>query len=540
METPLNASSTSAGGLFSGGQFRVPEFQREYAWGNDEVEEFFTDLSGALNEDTYFLGLVIVTGDGQAKDVVDGQQRILTLTLLAAAINHEAVKYERQALADRLQSTFLRSIDYQTDEEVPRVSLSSRADDDTLRRILAKPASELGPAPTNDFTVSDNLLQAYAKLSDLLIRDLSVDAFRRLGTWADFITNRLYFAVFVHPNPASAYRVFEVINTRGKELTTADLLKSYVLSQTSASRREARYRQWQTIARAFSGDSSGSFVQFIRHAVTLTRGHVLPRDLYDVLTGRGPAASKISPISPDELLSLLEDQLPLYVQTDDPTLAGPASSEQLAVFSVLNALNVVSVRPILLAIAATPNSTEGMRKLLELVVRRVVVGNLGTGAVERRFGQVAQRIASEGVWEGALASLSDLQPGASEFRERVATRSMNRNILGVLRSSVLQHTITPDLDGNLYFIKPRSGEWTAEDEDRAAYWVSTIGNSFLALEARRPMGSSSWQGFKAELLPQAVEDEWIDLIEDFQQWGVDEISQIGSEMADRAVSIWYE
>ena len=406
--------------------------------------------------------------------------------------------------------------------------------------ILNHPANDLVISHQSDRAVSAHLLDAYALLSNLLVKDLAVGPFKRLGTWADFITNKLYFAVFVHPNPASAYRVFEVINTRGKELTTADLLKSYVLSETGPGQRQARYKQWQEIAQVFSGENSGTFVQFIRHVVTTVRGHVLPRDLYDVLTGRGLSAASRSPMSPDELLSLLERYLPLYAQTDDPTLEGPADSDQLAVFAVLNALNVVSVRPILLAMAGTANATEGMRRLLRLVVQRIVVGSLGTGNVERRFGLVAKSIATDGAWEKAFESLSDLEPGAKEFRERVSNRSMNRNVLGVIRSSILQETATPNLEGNVYLIKPRSSEWSAEDDDRAAYWVSTLGNSFLANESRRPMGSSTWTGFKSGLLPKAITGEWVDRIGSFASWGVNEIAEVGEEMADWAVSVWYE
>lgn len=537
MQTPLDASSTTAGGLFSVGRFHVPQFQREYAWGTDEVEEFFRDLSNALMDDTYFLGLVIVTGEGQTKDVVDGQQRLLTLTLLAAALHHEARKYERRALAERLQSTFLKTIDFNTDEELPRVSLSSPEDEATLSQIISTPFNEMPGLSSQDLTVSAHLLNAYRVLSTLILEDLKVDAFKRLGTWADFITNKLYFAMFVHPDPASAYRVFEVINTRGKVLTTADLLKSYVLSQTGAAHREEGYQRWQNISNNFSGNDSSSLVQFIRHAVTTVRGHILPRDLYDVLTGRDGTSK--SPMSPEELLSLLETHLPLYTQTYDPTLNGPADSDQLAVFSVLNALNVVSVRPILLAMARTPNATDGMRQLLRLVVQRIVVGTLGTGNVERRFGQVAQRISTEKSWEAALESLSDLAPDPKEFRDRVYSRSMNRNLLGVIRSSVLQGTITPEILGYLYLIKPRNSNWSIEDEDRAAYWVSTVGNTFFANESRRPMGSSTWDGFKTELLPKAIPQEWVDRLEHLPEWGVDEIVSVGEDIADAAVGIWY-
>lgn len=127
LDTPLSASASNAGAIFANNVFEIPRFQREYSWGADEVEEFWTDLKGSLDADSYFLGLIILTkpqvGQDDRKQVVDGQQRIITLSLLANAIYHEAVALERKALADRVQASFLRSIDYDTDEEIPRVKL---------------------------------------------------------------------------------------------------------------------------------------------------------------------------------------------------------------------------------------------------------------------------------------------------------------------------------------------------------------------------------------------------------------------------------
>jgi hypothetical protein len=538
METPLNALSTTAGALMSSGRFRVPQFQREYAWEKEEVAEFFQDLSGALEDETYFLGLVIVTGEGQPKDVVDGQQRLLTITLLASALYHEAKAYERRALAERLQSTFLRFIDFESDKELPRLELSSAADQATLLRILDHPANDLGDLQADDDTVSGHLISAYRLISNRLAADLGVEPFKRLGAWAEFLMNKLYLAEFVHPNPASAYRVFEVINTRGKELTTADLLKNYVLSQTPPNQRETRYEDWQLIASAFSGESPTTFVQFIRHCVTTRRGHVLPRDLYDVLAGRGHAPRK--PMTPQDLVSLMQQSLPAYLQMMDPTREGPANEQQLAVYSVLNRIGVVSIRPILLSMMNTRKAGEGMESLLRLVVRRIVVGNLGTGNIERRFGQAAQKIAEEDAWESALEDLSDLDHDAGDFSYQVLNRSMNRGLLSVIRQSVIQGTITPEPDGYLYFIRPRGGDWPAADQDRAAYWASTIGNSFLSTEARRPMGSSSWSGFKRLLLPTAVEGEWVEEFERRRSWNVKALTDVGQAMADEATRVWYD
>lgn len=519
----------------SGSRFTVPQFQREYAWDTEDVEEFWTDLRRGLEDASYFLGLVILTGKSKEKDVVDGQQRLLTLTLLASALYHEAMAADRRALADRLQSTFLRSIDFDTDEELPRIKLSGQQDSATLNEILKHPFHKI-PQISASSPVSSKLLAAYRLLSDKLREDLKSDPFKRLGLWADFLTNHLYLANFVHPDPASAYKVFEVVNTRGKELTTADLLKSYVLSQTKERDRQQRYEQWQQIAGQFSSDNPNAFVQFIRHAVTLRQGHVLPKDLYDVLAGGATAKSRLSP---NELMSLLTETLPLYLQMMDPATDGPANLHQLGIFSALSRLSVISVRPILLAMLGTEDSDTGMDVLLKLVVRRMVVGNLGTGNVERRFGQVAQRIRNDGEWRSALRTLADLNPDREDFQSQLQRRSLNKNVLAFLRQSIIQQSISPSPDGYLHLIMPKHAVWPEFSEDRASYWSSTIGNSLLVRDERRPQGTGTWYGVVERLLPLAVDGEWTARIRGVAQWDENAVRDIGSDLAQAAVPVWY-
>lgn len=87
MESSLVASATTAGQLFSGSTFVVPPYQREYAWGTEQVKEFWGDLQGAVESEEYFLGLIILTEEDERRHIVDGQQRLLTLTLLANALS---------------------------------------------------------------------------------------------------------------------------------------------------------------------------------------------------------------------------------------------------------------------------------------------------------------------------------------------------------------------------------------------------------------------------------------------------------------------
>lgn len=543
VQTPLNAAASTAGALLSSSTFLVPQFQREYSWLADEVADFFTDLRNNIDSDSYFLGLVILTDEDEdanelpRKHVVDGQQRLITLTLLANVIYTEARERGRKALADRIQADFLRSIDYESEDTNPRVVLSDSSDNATLQYILD--TSEVPKTHSSMGEVSKRIVDSYIYLRHEVRRDIAVDPFKRLGRWTDFLTNRLYFAVFVHPNAASAYQVYEVINTRGKDLTTADLLKNYVLSQTAARLRERRYQEWQEIAEQFASDGANNFVQYIRHVVTVQSGHVLPKDLYGFLAGRLKQGERRPP-NPEQLMDLLKLRLPLYLQMIDPTAGGPAPAEYLNIFEALNSLNVIAVRPILLALADLPNPREGMRYILRLVVRRIVVGNLGTGNIERKLGEAALLVRRTASWEILEEVLGDLMPGKAEFIEQLRKRRLNKAVLDFVRRSVVQETITPENAGHLHFIWAKQAPgWDEMPEKDGSAWGSTLGNTLLSTTDRRDRDVVDWPTFKELMLSTAVDGEWVGRLAEEDLWDADAVEELGTELAEKAGEIWY-
>lgn len=534
---PLDATATTAGSLFSANVFQIPPFQREYAW-QDEVGEFWSDLQGSLDGEYYFIGLIVLTKrKGSCKQVVDGQQRIITTSLLANALYYEALKRGRTALADRIQATFLSSIDFQTDEVRSRVELSDKDDYATYRYIIK--SGEVPGTKFEEGSVSERMVSSYKLLTKRLAEDLKGDPFKRLGVWVDFLMNRLHLAVFIHPDEASAYQVYEVVNTRGRELTTADLLKNYVLSATAESLREQRYLEWKRISSQFPQDGSNNFVQYIRHVVTVEHGHILPKDLFAFLVGRKPVAGK-SPPTVNELMEALDRYRGIYLQMVDPTLPGPADAASVRIFIALNSLNVIAVRPILLALSEIPGSQQAVDYVLRLVVRRIVVGTLGTGNVERRLGEAAHRTWREKNPESLRKELADLNPQKVDFIDQARRRSLNKNTMFFLRRSILLGTITPEERGTLHYICPRqTDEWPGMTEEERAYWAGTLGNTFLANLKRRPEDTLDWGGFKANMLPHADPDELSVELAQIDEWDAAAIERIGSTLATRAGQIWF-
>lgn len=537
MQKSISASASSAGALFSNSAFRIPPYQRDYAWSTDEIGDFWSDLSSSLKDDSYFIGLIILTEGDDVQEVIDGQQRLLSIALLASILAANAIEEGRSALASRLQADFLRFVDYSTDEEKSRITLADAEENKVLQAALNLGFDPVSRPCLDVFGGNGRIAENYKFLSARVKEDLGEDAFKRLGTWAQFLREKLYFTVFTHPDPAAAYRVFEVINTRGKGLTTADLLKNYVLSKCPEEERDLKYFQWQGLSKSFSSASSGSFVQYIRHAATARSGHIPAKELYDFLAGRLP--SRPAPGVP-ALMQMLEEDLPLYLQMIDPTATGPASKIELSVYEALVQLGVIAVRPLLLSLHAIEADDAAFQFVLRFVVLRTVVGNLGTGNVERRIGDAAKKIRDGGQWKDATIALKDLVPTSDEFKDKLCKRPLGKHVLGFLRRSILQETMTPSLNGHLQFLVPAYAiEWPNFTEEALAFWSRTLGNTFISVGNKRPFGVDSWRDVKEQVIRDGVAYERTDALLRIDEWTPRALEEEASELAERAIDVWY-
>jgi hypothetical protein len=210
-------------------------------------------------------------------------------------------------------------------------------------------------------------------------------------------------------------------------------------------------------------------IRELRHAVTVESGHVLPKDLFGFLAGRVKHFDR-KPPSPSELVTLLERHLPIYRQMMDPTLPGPADPEALGIFAALNSLGVIAVRPILLAAANASDSLNGMKYVLRLVVHRIVVGSLGTGNIERRFGEAAREVSKTRSWRVLRDDLNDLDPGEDDFVDQLRKRPFKKGVLAFLRRSIIERSITPSDEGTLHFIwAPQFSNWREMGQEGGAY-----------------------------------------------------------------------
>lgn len=542
MSTDLNVYAYHVNTLMSAYRlFNIPSFQRGYSWKKKQISNFWTDVSSHFGEDGYFLGLIILSKQGRMMNVIDGQQRLVTLSLLAKAVSSKARDLKMDEDADIVDSSILYSKGFSSDNRVPRISFVDADDKNTFRSIIedeVKYTSQLQKA-----SVSKAMEASFKYLKAMLNRYVGTDK-GKLKEVAEFITEKLYFAIFIHSDDESAFRVFEVVNTRGKPLTATDLLKNYILSETKdEGLQKKRYNDWEFLSKEFSSSTSDrKFELYIKHCVNAKFGYIPKKDLYTVLSNQKGQDQFL--LSADGLMKLLMERHALYRQIEDPTIGGPMKGKTLDLFKAFNSLGLESVRPILLSLCDMKDqrrAVEGMEHLLKLVVRKMVAENIGVGKVESQFCLTAKTVSETGNWDCFNVILASFDIDRDTFEKRLRTRTISQRTLEFVRRSALQETATPDSRGFLHWICPPNSPWNGFKEDEeGANLVKTLGNTMLAnIKSKQKFPPGSWNDFLDTVMVHADRYEIVVDMRDRPAWDLDAVELMGKEVAEKATQIWY-
>ena len=201
--------------------YQVPDYQRPYRWGTEEVEALWDDIYTAMEDkkDTYFLGAVILTRSGSDRfEVVDGQQRLTTLTILLCVMRDLYFKNEK-LIQDSIKS--LVNDKYRL-HLVTQSKYQNKFEKEVLEGIKF-PNQKL----TLEEREQDPFLNAASIFREKLKSAKPIDNIRR---FFDYLMDRVVIITIACGDQASAVRLFQVLNIRGLDLDTSDLIKSYLYS----------------------------------------------------------------------------------------------------------------------------------------------------------------------------------------------------------------------------------------------------------------------------------------------------------------------
>jgi hypothetical protein len=225
--------------LLAGQKYSIDYYQREYKWQTKQVTELLDDLAAKFLESYgpghersdvayyahYFLGSVIISDKKGVKFIIDGQQRLTTLTLLLIFLQHELDDaVQRGQLADLIfsQKFGKRSFNLDIDE-----------------RAACMEALYSGvELAAQDFPESvANIIARYTDIGEFFPDELLGDA---LPYFTDWLIENVHFVEITAYSDGDAYTIFETMNDRGLSLTPADMLKGYLLAHIT----DPKDRDW--------------------------------------------------------------------------------------------------------------------------------------------------------------------------------------------------------------------------------------------------------------------------------------------------------
>lgn len=228
-------------------EFVIPDYQRPYAWGKEQALQLLDDLEGALGRDTdepYFLGSIVLvkSGSDPRAEVIDGQQRLTTLSILFATL--------RDLTGNSQLAAELSRIVVEPGEILAGTKPKPRL---TLRKRDAKFFA--------DNVQADGATQQLVKLDDAVlktdaqkaIRDNTAALRERLSQWDDdkrvrlsaMLGTRTFLVVVSTPDLNSAHRIFSVMNARGLDLTPSDIFKSKVIGDIAETEAAEYADKWE-------------------------------------------------------------------------------------------------------------------------------------------------------------------------------------------------------------------------------------------------------------------------------------------------------
>ncbi|WP_426020764.1 DUF262 domain-containing protein [Brevundimonas sp. DWR2-3-1b1] len=251
MATSLTAHERRISQIFSNEySFSIPGYQRPYAWGREQAQDLLDDLIGFMRGRTepvldmppYFLGsIVLIKPDASPDaDVVDGQQRLTTLTLLLSAI---------RASVSAKDAADLTHLIYQEGAPIlgtqDHFRLLLRPQDREFFQNYVQRAGGFAKLLTLEHQLSDSQrrLRDNGRLFTDRIVTMSEEDRARL---AQFIVTRCFLVVVSTPDLDSAYRIFSVMNSRGLDLSATDILKAEIIGAIPSEYRDTYTGKWET------------------------------------------------------------------------------------------------------------------------------------------------------------------------------------------------------------------------------------------------------------------------------------------------------
>ncbi len=559
----FNTSNNTFRQLMGNGlSYCVPPFQRDYSWGADEWDDLWQDIVELFGEDpepAHYMGyLVLQSADNRVFDIIDGQQRMTTLSLLMlAAVSHltdlavpgdlNDPQYRR---AQQLRHNYIGYLDPVS--LVARSKLTLNRHDDGFYQNYLVPLEHL---PQRGLNASEHLLRRAFTLFKERVRGHSHDDGEAVARFVDVAVDKLFFTVITVTDELNAFKVFETLNARGVRLSATDLLKNYLFSVISRggmheSELKTLENRWEDIVGLLGSESFPEFLRVFWNSRNrlVRRGHLF-KTIRDAINDRSKAFALIRDMDRYARVytALRSPEDSLWTEKERDNLA------QLQMFSVRQPLAVLMAVYDRFAEDDRVGFGRFLRAIAVVSFRYNVICGRQSNEQEAVYNQIACGI-SEGRVDSiaiAIAALRPVYPGDGEFRTAFANKvlrtssSRNKKIARFILFRMEEQLSGKrfDFESAKYSIEhvlpenPGDG-WEAFDDRQREASTYRLGNmTLLETDPNRRIGNARFSE-KHPVYGASAFSITHKLSQEYDTWTVDKVRSRQEWMARQATGIW--
>jgi hypothetical protein len=547
-------------GLLGRGYYIIPRFQRPFAWDNENIDDFLDDVVARGGED-YFIGSMVVYEDGKTTyALVDGQQRLTTITLMLCALRDAFADLQDHASAEGLQGLIeKRDLRAQLKFVLQTPSGYPYFQDVIQRYGEAKGKHEIGPDERR-LTDAFNRIKRYIKAgADSFLKDKTKDektrcaeAIARLEGIRDKVLSLKLILIEVD-DPDDAYFIFETLNTRGKDLGVSDLVRNLLMSHLKQDNADVDLARvaFERILHLFRSSRADINVnKFLLHQWLSQYSYTSEAKLFRAIR------SRISPDDAQDYLDSLDSDAKLYRAISEPSAPlRKWKKEERPVRDSLEALALFGVTqplPMLLALMRSYERKEIRLPALKRAIKAIedfhftftaVASQPSSGGISSMYALHARNLTAaknpdkrQVEIKALIDKLRDKRPsrelfiaGFQDLRASELYSQDKRLVTYILRRFHSDCDGTP-VDPDAMNIEHIANQTKAKDHDL----VAMVGNlMYVGHELNSALGDKSFAEKKAIL--QTAPAVWVDdFVLDGEEWGRDQILERTYELAGQA------
>lgn len=548
----------------NGKRYTVPKYQRDYSWDREQWEDLWADIQeirklDKQDREEHYMGyLVLQRSDIDQYKIIDGQQRMTTLSLLILAalqILQKSNDEDDEKRIELLKHKFISTQSASSLREAFKLELNRNCDT-YYRNDLAS----LDNSPRKrGLKRTEHQLRKAKEYFEKELSALKVDG-KTLGSLIEnIVSNYLLFTVITVGDDVNAYKVFETLNARGVQLSTPDLLKNYIFSIIDPKYEDVDLieRQEELWSQILDDLGSEDFATFLRTFWNARNPLVTKTRLYKVIKGKVCA-----PEDGIELLRNLAKASSIYAALRNPedelwrdVSDSKAKRRIRDCLYMLRTFNIVLPYGILLN-ARLQFSDGDFGKICKYMnafcVRYHVICNRPSNDIEQVYNRIARLIMESHDLGSAKGELLNHLPNDEEFinhfSDKTLSTTQSMKKAGYLLGSIENHLTPqnsspiPNPHWTVEHILPKrayntEASWREAFGDLLEQQIHRIGN--LTLLSSNDNQSVDGKAFsEKKIVFEASGIKISELITEYEDWNPDTVSAHQRKLATYAAQIW--